>query len=279
MSDIVDQLARLGQLRADGHLSEAEFEAEKAKILAGASDRARFNKTDSVNGGTSRAAGIGLVVTLILALGVGAYFLGQVDGSEDQRAQANAIADDGNMVASAEEVSRASNQPPQEFMNLCIYGVQAKLFRLPDALEAAGRQVSWQRNEGGWVLDAAWYDPVTKSDRSLSIALDRTESDIHPCGGNPGFVLISRVAIDGIEVPPQQTGLALFRWIGEIGNKDAAPEPERRAPISTSASDEPPAARSTMNGGDTYGREPGGAANPDGSLKSGGDYRQLEASQ
>ncbi len=35
-NDLIEQLERLGQLRAAGVLTEAEFEAQKARILAGA---------------------------------------------------------------------------------------------------------------------------------------------------------------------------------------------------------------------------------------------------
>lgn len=211
-------------------------------------------------------------IQFVAIIGVAVYFLGRVNGYDDQRTQADAIAEDGNMVAPAGYVSQIAIQPPQDYLNLCIVGYQAKLFRLPDTLEAAGKQVSWTRNGEGWVLDAAWYDNLTKADRTLSIAFDRTEMPAQLCVGSRGYVAIDRVAIDGLEVPPQQAVYALNEWIGDIGDKDIIPIPTRRAPIPSAPIGQSPAAPATMNGGDTYGRgAEEGAANIDGTPRSGGD--------
>lgn len=65
MTDRLDQLERLGRLRADGLLSEEEFVREKARILVGASPTAPASSTEAGRPSASTASATGNAPTAV----------------------------------------------------------------------------------------------------------------------------------------------------------------------------------------------------------------------
>ncbi|KRB82698.1 hypothetical protein ASE00_11740 [Sphingomonas sp. Root710] len=261
------ELERLAALRAGGHLSEAEFAMRKTALLA-----PRTVTAD--NPPKRRALPWILGPIVILVLGAGAFLLARADGFQDALAHVPGGNSVTAMLGDDPPAAGPSASPPAEFMRRCVIGAQATVVRLVDTLGQMGRRTSWTQNRAGWVLDVAWHDPVRKFDRTLSIALDPAErtslaflTSGRDCAGEPGLVQISRIAVDGFELPSNTEEPTWVEVLTAIYDKDAAPPADHpnAPPPPTDESEAPPPA--TMNGGSTYGREAGGASNPDGSAR------------
>jgi hypothetical protein len=246
MTDQIEALERLNKLKLNGTLTDEEFNAQKAAILAGGP---ALDATEppiiAPRSGRLWLAGVASIVALCIA--GGAYYLLsaqgrglQFPGGPGNEATASADATQPaafTQVGSSAVPGNASVgspatgiQPPQEFLDLCVgfpgtsvrEGLGFKLHRFVDGERQLGRTLQWVQSGDGWIMRAAWHDDVAQHDHNMSLYFveDRTDGRSDDCGeGNPG-VLLTRMVQDGVEFSQAQFGHTFVDITALIIDKD-----------------------------------------------------------
>jgi len=204
VSDHLERLDRLGQLRARGDITDAEFEAQKAAILA------------AEPAGRKRTGVIGAIVAAtVLVLVAGVYLLARLHGTEDALSEAShqsapqpttisRAASDPATTPKTEGAADAAS-PPSEYLRLCVFSGSTatgmRLGTLSDFAAKLGRKVSWEPNGADWILRMSWRDQLSGVDHDEAFQFTR-RADARPtarCDGPLGDVSLDRMVLDSLE--------------------------------------------------------------------------------
>lgn len=224
MSKQIDELERLAQLRADGLISEDEFHALKADIVADA------KSAPSAADGAPYAKRFGpilLGLAAVAILGVGVHWLAKQDGYADARRERLGGLADPDAPNMNEEVSE-TNVPPTDYLRLCLaqpgFNVGFRISRLVDHFTNPNTSVSWRRAGPDWIMSVDMHDDLTQTDRNLSFQFQRRDpSPPHPdCSGfNGGQVTVVRVMGDGQVVDGNAATAVLTSTVPHLFGADA----------------------------------------------------------
>ncbi|MBV2148390.1 SHOCT domain-containing protein [Sphingobium sp. AS12] len=218
MNDHLEKIERLHRLREQGHLSLAEFEAEKADLL----DSLENHETPPISLVRSGAVRFVWIIAGIAVLLCATYFAALYRTAERvSEVPISPTTSTADTVTSDDKPRSVG--PPPDYMSLCIYSgvtpMGTRLSTMASLLQQQGRLVAWQENGTDWIMRTTWHDRLTDTDHEEGFEFHRRDgAEPAPACNRPiGEVMLDRVARDGMELPTLDTSLAtlFYKDIGQ----------------------------------------------------------------
>jgi hypothetical protein len=238
MTEQIEALERLVRLREQGAISEAEFETEKAKVLASA-EPARAEPLEPRRSKLPLFIGSG-AVALIAAAALAYTQIGAHSGTAFYNATA-VISESGQIsnetmadADMAEEptvtlTNEASVEPPATFLDLCVASERVPLGfrvrRLSEKLERGGRSILWKPSAGSWIMTERWHDDLGNRDHQVSFLFTAVAGvgTQRYCRQDVVEVQIERIVADGDEMTGQAMDRIFNAHAEDLYMKDIQP--------------------------------------------------------